>query len=425
MRKKIIITLVSLLFLGYLASVAISGIEIQKNDDFYKQIELFSFALSAIKSEYVEEPEAKDLIYGALKGMLSSLDAHSQFLKPDDYNELKVDTEGKFGGLGIEITMKDGILTIITPIEDTPAWREGLKAGDLIVKIEDEMTKDITLTEAVKKLRGKPGTKVNVTILREGEKELLDFTITREIINIQDIKEAKILENNIGYIRLIEFSENTSKDLEEALLKLKTEGADSLILDLRNNPGGLLDAAAKVSERFLKPGNIIVTTKGRDTFQNLEFKSNLEDAYTDWPMIILVNKGSASGSEIVAGALQDNQRALILGGKTFGKGSVQTVIPLSDGSALKITTSKYFTPSGKCIHGEGIQPDIEVEAGTVEVEKPKKDIFEDIEKGEVPKEEEGEDVKVSKNGKLKKDNQLLHAIELLKGIKVYEKKQVG
>ena len=418
MRKKIIVVFAVLVFLGYLSAVAISGIEVQKNDDFYREIELFSYALSAIKSEYVEEPKAKDLIYGALKGMLGSLDAHSQFLNPDNYNELKVDTEGKFGGLGIEITIKDGILTIITPIEDTPAWKEGIKAGDLIVKIEDEVTKDFSLMDAVKKLRGKPGTEVKVTILREGENKLLDFTITREIIKIKDIKEAKILEDNIGYIRLVEFRENTPKELKKALSKLEKEGIDSLILDLRNNPGGLLNIAVKVTEEFLEPGNIIVTTKARHAAQNLEFKSKMKKTHTEWPMIVLVNNGSASGSEIVAGALQDNNRAVILGTKTFGKGSVQTVIPLSDGSALRITTSKYLTPSGRSIHGEGIVPDVVVEAGMVEVEKPGADIFTDIEKGEVPEKKE-----MLRDEKIKVDNQLLHAIEILKGIKIYEKKK--
>jgi len=418
MRKKIIVAVLSLVFLGYLASVAISGIEAQKKDDFYREIELFSYALSAIKSSYVEEPKAKDLIYGAMKGMLSSLDPYSQFLEPDDYNELKVDTEGKFGGLGIEISIRNGLLTIITPLEDTPAWSEGLKAGDRIVKIEDEVTRDFSLTDAVKRLRGKPGTKVKITILREGENKLLDFTITREIIKIKDIKEAKILEDNIAYLRLVEFRENTPKDLDKALSKLKKEGADSFILDLRNNPGGLLNVAVEVAERFLEPGNVVVTTKARDEAQNLRFESRMKNTYTDWPMIVLVNKGSASGSEIVAGALQDNSRAIILGNTTFGKGSVQTVIPLSDGSALRITTSKYFTPSGRSIHEEGIAPDVTIEAGLVDIQKPKADIFVEIEEGKVPEQED-----TQTDEEVKADNQLLHAVELLKGIKIYEKKK--
>jgi len=352
--------------------------------------------------------------------MLGSLDPHSQFLDADTYNELKVETEGKFGGLGIEISIREGILTIISPIEDTPAWKAGLKAGDLIVKIEDELTRDLTLMDAVKKLRGKPGTEVKITILREGEKTLLDFTITREIIKIKDIKEAKILEEDIGYIRLAEFGENTPIDLLKALSQLKKDGADSLILDLRNNPGGLLNIAIKVAENFLISGDLIVSTKGRHEAQSIEFKSSARQPYLVWPMIVLVNRGSASGSEIVAGALQDNKRAIILGEKTFGKASVQTVIPLSDGSALRITTSKYFTPSGKSIHNEGIIPDVVVEGGMVEIKKPQDDIFTEIEKGKVP--EKKEEVK---DEKIEKDNQLLHAIELLKGIKIYEQKKTG
>jgi len=420
MYKKIFVTLIALAFLGYLAAVAISGIELQKKDDFYREIELFSYALSAIKSEYVEEPKAKDLIYGALKGMLGSLDAHSQFLDPDAYNELRVDTEGKFGGLGIEISIRDGIITVITPLEDTPAWREGIEAGDLIVKIDGEVTRNFSLMDAVKKLRGKPGTTVDVTVLREGEKKLLDFTITREIIKIKDIKEVKVIEDGIGYIRLAEFGENTPGDLAKALAKLKEDGAESLILDLRNNPGGLLNIAVKVAEQFLEAGKVVVTIKGRHAVQNLEFKSKAPNPHLDWPIVVLVNKGSASGSEIVAGAFQDNHRAIILGTKTFGKGSVQTVIPLSDGSALRVTTSKYLTPSGRYIHGEGIEPDVVIESGIVEVKKPEFDIFEDIEKDKVP-----EKVKTKIDEKIKMDNQLLHAVELLKGIKIYDHRKTS
>jgi carboxyl-terminal processing protease len=398
----------------FVTSIAISAIEKHKKDEIYKQLELFTYALSTIKSEYVTEPDPQKLIYGALKGMLGSLDAHSQFMDPDTYNELKVDTQGKFGGLGIEITIKDGLLTIITPLEDTPAWEAGLEAGDRIVKIGDELTKDFTLIDAVKKLRGKPGTKVNITVLREKDEKLLNFTIERAVINIKDVKEAKILEDKIGYIRLVEFRESTDKEMREALSKLKKEGSNCLILDLRNNPGGLLDAAVKVASNFVEPGKIIVSTKGRKLFQNLIYKSNKRKPFLDWPMVILVNEGSASGSEIVAGALQDYKRAIILGTKTFGKGSVQTVIPLADGSAMRLTTSEYFTPSGKSINNVGVIPDVVVEQQVVEIKKvlDTNDIFEEIKEGKVPHEQKRTDYKT--------DYQLVRAIDLLKGIRIYK-----
>jgi len=392
----------------------------------YEQIQLFADALSVVQSDYVEEVDAKDLIYGALDGMLSSLDPHSQFMDPDMYKDIKVETEGEFGGLGIEISIKDGLLTIIAPIAGTPADKIGLKAGDRIVRIEDESTKDITLHEAVKKLRGKAGTEVTVTVLREAEKKILDFTITRAIIKIESIKDAKILEDNVAYIRLVEFQEKTPKDLRKALNKLKGKGMDSLILDLRNNPGGLLNVSADVAEQFLPVGSVIVSTKGRIKQQTAVYKSKGKKKYLDFPMVVLVNGGSASASEIVAGAIQDNKRGIILGTKSFGKGSVQTVMPLKDGSALRLTTAKYFTPSDKAIHGEGIMPDIIVEERKIIQEKPV-DIFKKIEK--VDSEKEKPDAKHSKEQKIELeekekieyDAQLRSAIDVLKGIKTYEK----
>ncbi|GAI91269.1 unnamed protein product, partial [marine sediment metagenome] len=272
------------------------------------------------------------LIYGALKGMLRSLDPYSQFLDPEAYKEVKVETEGQFGGLGIEISIKDGLLTIIAPIDDTPAYQVGLKADDRIVKIEGEVTRDITLMEAVKKLRGKPGTQVTVTIMREGAQKLLDFTITRDIIKIKSIRKAKLFEDNIGYVRLSEFQEKSPQDTEAALRKLEKGGMDSLILDLRNNPGGLLDSAVRVTEKFIPPGKVIVSTRGRGARQDMVFKSRTKGRHRKYPLIVLISKGSASGSEILAGAIQDYDRGILLGTKTFGKGSVQTVIPLADGS---------------------------------------------------------------------------------------------
>jgi carboxyl-terminal processing protease len=368
----------------------------------------------------VDEAKPKDLIYGALKGMLSALDPHSQFMDPDTYNELKVDTEGKFGGLGIEITIKDGLLTVVTPIEDTPAWKAGIKANDRIVKINNELTRDISITDAVKKLRGKPGEAVNITILRESEKKILDFRIVRDLIKIRDIKEAKILEDGIGYIRLIEFRENTPQDITAALENLSKEGMTAFILDLRNNPGGLLDVAVRVAEKFIEKGKMVVYTKGRISSQNLEFVSASSHPILNLPMVVLINEGSASGSEIVAGCLQDYKRAIIVGTKSFGKGSVQTVIPLSDGSAIRLTTSKYFTPKGLMIHGKGVMPDVVVEEGKIELakqpevkpEKPE-DVFEEIDK----------DKKIEKEEKpldYKSDNQFMRAVDILKAIRIYK-----
>ncbi|MCX5707007.1 MAG: S41 family peptidase [Candidatus Omnitrophica bacterium] len=426
MRKKIIITLIIGLGIFAFVSLAISGIERKKKDDLYRQVELFSDTLAIIQNDYVDETKPKDLIYGALKGMLASLDAHSQFMDPETYNELKVETVGEFGGQGeLEITIKDSLLTIITPIEGTPAWKAGVKPEDRIVKINSDLTRDMTLTDAVKKMRGKPGESVNLTILRESEKKLLEFKITRDIIKIKDIKEAKILEDNIGYIRLVEFRENTPKDFNAALEKLSKLGMNALILDLRNNPGGLLESAVKVSEKFIPKDKIIVYTKGREKKQNYEFISHCAHPLFNLPIVVLINEGSASGSEIVAACLQDYKRAIILGVKSFGKGSVQTVIPLSDGSALRLTTSKYFTPLGKVIHNKGVMPDIVVEEAKDSIirhEEVKadrlKDVFEEI-----------ENIDKTANGlkapDYKSDTQLIRAVDVLKAAKFYKGMEVN
>ena len=353
--------------------------------------------------------------------MLAALDAHSQFMDPETYEELKVDTQGKFGGLGIEITIKDGLLTVITPIEDTPAWKAGIKANDHIVKINDSLTREISLTDAVKKMRGKPGEAVNLTILRDSEKKLLDFKITRGMIKITDIKYARILEEGIGYIRLSEFRENTFPELNKALGILSKQGMKALIIDLRNNPGGLLDVAVKVTGKFLGPNKLVAYTKSRQKAQELEFFSEAKNTSLELPLVILINEGSASGSEIVAGALQDYKRAIIIGKKSFGKGSVQTVIPLADGSALRLTTSHYFTPSGKIIQDKGITPDILVEEKKVpdnkidEVADKKADeIFDEIQNGR----------QTNKPAKdvfnYKADPQLMRAVDALKVIRIYK-----
>ncbi len=392
-----------------------------ENEELYKELELFENALSIVRSDYVEDPQAKQLIYGALKGLLATLDPYSQFLDPDSYNELKVETEGEFGGLGIEITLKDDLLTIITPIDDTPAYKAGLQPGDRIVKIDGELTRGITLTDAVKKLRGKPKTTVVLTVLREKETELKEVTLERAIIKIDSVREAKLLEDHIAYIRLSDFRENTTRDLGVAIKRLKEEGMDSLILDLRNNPGGLLDVAISVSELFLNRQQLITTTKGRLRNQNQEIRARMDRPVNDLPLVVLLNEGSASASEIVAGAIQDHRRGIVLGTKSHGKASVQTIFPLKDGSALRLTTSKYFTPSGRFIQGQGILPDVEVPFEPPHEEKEKEksisgaDVFERLDA-------EGKQLQLLQ-AKKRLDNQLARAVDLLKGIKVYQIKE--
>lgn len=385
----------------------------EKEGDIYKQLELFSDALSVVRSEYVDNVKSKDLIYGALKGMVQSLDKFSEFMDPESYAEMKIETEGEFGGIGIEIAIKDDILTVIAPIDDTPAYKAGIKAGDRIVKINKDITRGITLLEAVKKLRGKSGTSVTVTVLREGESKILDFKITRDIIKVKSIKNPKILEDKIAYIKLSIFQERSAKDLEDALVELEKQGMDSLILDLRNDPGGLLNVAADVTGKFLPIGEMIVYTKGRKNKQEMEFRAKEKKPRTDYPMVVLVDQGSASGSEIVAGALQDHKRAVLVGMKTFGKGSVQTVIPLSDGSAIRLTTSKYYTPNGRSIHGQGIMPDIVVEFKPVKKEDLSKgspgEVFEKLE-------ENPQEPSVKKE---EYDNQLQAAIDVIKTMRIY------
>jgi len=427
MRKKLISTLVIGLGIFAFVRFAISAADKSKNDELYRQVELFSDSISIVETDYVDEVKAKDLIYGALKGMLSSLDPHSLFMDPDTYNtELKVDTEGKFGGVGIELTIKDGLLTVVTPIEDTPAWKVGIKANDKIVRIDNTLTRDMTMIDAVKKMRGKPGEPVSLTILRESEKKILEFKIVRDVIKIKDVKDARILEDGIGYIRLVQFSENTAQDMNNALDKLTKTGMDSLILDLRNNRGGILDSSVDVCERFIVKGKVIVSIKGRKPQSNTEYISRSTHPILDIPMVVLINEGSASASEIVAGCLQDYKRAIIVGMKSFGKGSVQTVFPLSDGSVLKLTTGKFFTPSGKVIHDKGVTPDIIVEELRVEStdkkeqnENKAEQVFEELEKKqkEEKKEEKG---KEEKQLEYKKDNQLMSAINAVKAAKFYK-----
>jgi carboxyl-terminal processing protease len=326
------------------------------------------------------------------------------------YREMQVETSGSFGGLGIEITLRDDVLTVVAPIEGTPAYRAGIQPGDRILKIEGLSTKDMQLADAVKRMRGKPGSKITVTVVREGWTEPKDFLITREQIRVQSVKNNQ-LEPGIEYVRLRQFQEQTSNDLETALEKYAKEGKiQGLVLDLRNNPGGLLTSAVEVTEKFLEPGKLVVYTEGRVRNQNMRFSSNAKRSFTDFPVVVLVNQGSASASEIVAGALQDYGRAVVLGTQSFGKGSVQTIIPLSDGSGLRLTTAKYFTPKGRSIHGKGITPDILVEGPkTTAVNTTGENPNPTPPVAETPQEQ------------LKRDPQLQRALDLLKAMKILDK----
>jgi carboxyl-terminal processing protease len=369
----------------------------------YENLKLFTDVLAIIQNQYVDETEPRDVIQGAVRGMLRGLDPHSSYMDPESYREMQVETSGSFGGLGIEITIRDDQLTVVSPIEGTPAARAGIQAADRIVRIEGLATKDMTLPDAVKRMRGPRGTKVTITILREGVREPFDVTLTREVIQVQSIKSQEI-EPGIGYVRIRQFQERTAQDLVAGVERLeKTGRLAGLIIDLRNNPGGLLPAAVEVSEEFLGDGKLVVYTEGRVRSQNMRFVAHAKRPVTEVPLVVLVNQGSASASEIVAGAIQDHGRGLILGTTTFGKGSVQTIIPLSDGSGLRLTTARYFTPKGRSIHGKGITPDIVIEPVREDpAAKPP---------ATPPSEAELQ----------KKDVQLQRAIELLKASRILDK----
>ncbi|MGA8572687.1 MAG: S41 family peptidase [Desulfobaccales bacterium] len=328
----------------------------------FPSLKVFAEALALVQDDYAEPKTTKDLVYGAIQGAVGTLDAHSSFMTPEDLKELQIETKGKFSGIGIEIAMKDLVLMVVSPIEGTPAYQMGIQPGDQIVKINGKSTKNMNLADAVKLIRGPQGSKVTLTINREGFAHPKDFVITREIIPIRSVK-ARILEGGIGYVRITNFQDQTDSDLHAYLDKEKQRlgSLKGIILDLRNDPGGLLDQAVRVADEFLKPGQLIVYTEGRNGQQTGRFYATSgPDKFTNIPMVVLINEGSASASEIVAGALKDQKRALIVGTKSFGKGSVQTIIPLEDDSALRLTTSLYYTPSGITINDKGIEPDVVV-----------------------------------------------------------------
>ena len=324
-----------------------------------EELRTFSDVFGRIKNDYVEEVPDKEMLENAIRGMLSGLDPHSSYLDQEQFKELQVGTTGEFGGLGIEVGMEDGFVKVIAPIDDTPAQRAGIEAGDLIIRLDDTPVKGLTLGEAVKIMRGKPGSVLKLTVVREGVDQPLKIDIERAIIKVKSVKH-RMLEDGFGYVRISQFQSKTAENMVEAVQKLKKEAGGSLkgmVLDLRNNPGGVLNGAVAVSDAFLKKG-LIVYTEGRVNDSKLRFNATPDDILDSAPLVVLVNQGSASASEIVSGALQDHKRAIIVGSRTFGKGSVQTILPLSNGTAVKLTTARYFTPSGRSIQAEGIVPDI-------------------------------------------------------------------
>lgn len=410
----------SILFAAvFLAVVAISPRARQpiaaasaKIDQTYEQLRLLVDIMALVRENYVDEKENKDLVTSAIKGMVRDLDPFSQFLEPQEYKDMKTETEGQFGGLGIRISLRDNWLTVVTPIPGTPAYKLGILPGDKIIKIEKESTQGLSINDAVRKLRGTPGTKVTITIAREGEKEPVDYTITRDIIKIESIRH-RVLNETYGYIKINEFSASTDKDLKKSLAELQKQNIKYLVLDLRNNPGGLLDVAVDTAKEFLPSDKLVVYTKGRRPHMNREYKTIPNADYFKLPMAVLINRGSASGSEILAGALQDNRRAIIVGDRSFGKASVQSVFPLSEGNALRLTTARYYTPSGKLIHrdektGEGgIKPDILVEVPRETEAKLQSQIEEVYPPGKEPE-------SAVKDKDRVEDAALLRAMELLK-----------
>jgi carboxyl-terminal processing protease len=363
-RRKILWSLGLGLFLLFslliISDKAIQGV-VEKGAEIYEQVKLLTEVFTLIRDNYVEPVEAKKLIYGACEGMVSKLDPFSQFMDPTAHEMMKSETEGKFGGLGIRIAIREGVLIVVTPLPGTPAYELGILPGDMIMKIEGKDTKDITLSQAVEFLRGTPGTKVTISILREGVKDLIDFTITRAVVKIESVPDARMLTDKIGYIELSEFSKDTPYEFDKVWKKLEKQGMENLILDLRYNPGGLLTTAVEICKNFIGDEKLIVYTQGRSEEQVVKFFAEKKAKHEKIPLVILVNKGSASGSEIVAGCIQDWKRGVVLGEKTFGKASVQSLMPLSDGSGLRLTTAKYYTPAGRSIHEVGITPDIIVE----------------------------------------------------------------
>jgi carboxyl-terminal processing protease len=427
--------------------IAPLGISAQENrSETYRQLRLFGDVFERVRADYVEEVGDEELIESAIQGMLSSLDPHSSYLNADSFRDMRVQTKGEFGGLGIEVTMESGLIKVVSPIDDTPAFRAGVEAGDFITHLDTEPVLGLTLTEAVDKMRGPVDTDIRITIRREG-RDAFDVTITRSVIKITSVRSRA--EENVGYIRITAFNEQTSPGLEKAVKKLKKEIGDKLagyVLDLRNNPGGLLDQAIAVSDAFLQQGEI-VSTRGRDPDDSQRYNAREGDITSGLPLVVLINGGSASASEIVAGALQDHRRAIVLGTDSFGKGSVQTIIPLSGNGAMRLTTARYYTPSGTSIQSTGIKPDIVVEQARIETveSKPRRreaDLRGALDKGGqngAPPDDgktgakddgetgakEGDEKKPSAAAPAQVDFQLARALDLLRGLAFFNSRVIN
>ena len=433
-----------LLLTGLLTGVLVSighGVLAERENDTARatlpieELRTFTDVFGRIKNDYVVDVDDKELIENAIRGMLSGLDPHSSYLDAEDYTELQVGTSGEFGGLGIEVGMEDGFVKVIAPIDDTPAQRAGVQAGDLIIRLDDTPVKGMSLNDAVKIMRGKPGTDIGLTIIREGLDKPLNVSITRDVIKVRSVR-SRMLEPGYAYLRISQFQSKTADNVSDAIDDLKKENKGTLkgmVLDLRNNPGGVLSGAVAVSDAFLTKG-MIVYTEGRIEDSRLRFNATPDDVLDGAPIVVLVNQGSASASEIVAGALQDHKRALILGSKTFGKGSVQTILPLSSDSALKLTTARYYTPNGRSIQAEGITPDIELERVKVaSVEGNIKPLKEADLSGHLgngngdsdSSEDDSEDDKTAgekREAMIKDDYILYEALNLLKGIAILQQR---
>ena len=434
MRNKILagIGAIALLTLPITAHVFMPGQASADSSESYRQLNLFGDVFERVRADYVREVTDQELIESAINGMLTSLDPHSSFLNKKNYTDMKVQTRGQFGGLGIQVTMENGYVKVISPIDDTPAFRAGVKAGDMVTHIDKESVLGLTLSQAVEKMRGKVNTAIALTIRRVGEEKPLEISITRAIIKVQSVKSR--VEGNAAYIRITSFSEQTEKGLKKALKELTAKLGDKMtgvVLDLRSNPGGLLDQAVLVSDAFLDQGEI-VSTRGRDNKNVQRFSARDGDLSGGKPVVVLVNGGSASASEIVAGALQDHKRAILLGTKSFGKGSVQTIIPLSGQGAMRLTTARYFTPSGRSIQAVGIEPDIKVEQAKLEtVTRPKgrreADLRGALENGNKKKDADKDtksdskaDASKDKKDAKPQDYQLARALDLIRGVSMFQ-----
>ncbi len=423
-NPKLLVLILLISFLGIIMGIERNRKVSAVTDDVYEDLRVFTDVLTHLQKDYVEETENRRLIYGAIKGMLDTLDPHSSFMPPEVYKEMQMETRGKFEGLGIVIEKKKGLLLVVSPIEDTPAFKAGIQSGDHIIKIDEHPTENMTLHEAAMKMRGPKGTKVTLTVVREGLPKPKEIAIVRDIIPLKSVK-YEVLEQDIGYVRISQFNEQTASDFEKVLDKLNSLNKGpikGLIIDLRNNPGGLLDQAVKVADKFIDSG-VIVSIEGRDKEQKMKFKAHKEGTVDNYALVVLVNSGSASGSEILAGALQDHGKALILGTQTFGKGSVQTIFPLKDGSGLKLTTAKYYTPKGRSIQAMGIAPNIvvpfsRVSEGEESKEPPPRLLERDLER-HLKGEKEEKDLGKPEEKKVL-DSQLERAVQILKSWAIFQ-----